>query len=108
MNYQPHEVFFFNKTAWEKLPEDIKVIVQEVVSSYTQKQHEYLVAESIKAVGKFKAAGCEVYKLPKEVEDAVANAADEFYTAKCKKEKPIFAEIYNSMKNFGEAYNSMK
>lgn len=102
------QVFFFNKTAWEKLPEDIKVIVQEVVSSYTQKQHEYLVAESIKAVGKFKAAGCEVYKLPKEVEDAVANAADEFYTAKCKKEKPIFAEIYNSMKNFGEAYNSMK
>jgi TRAP-type mannitol/chloroaromatic compound transport system substrate-binding protein len=102
------QAFFFNKTAWEKLPADIKVIVQEIVSSYTQKQHEYLVAESIKALGNFKKAGCEVYKLPKEVEDAVAKAADEFYTAKCKKEKPIFAEIYNSMKNFGEAYHSMK
>ena len=102
------QVFFFNKAEWEKLPEDIKVIVQEVVSSYTQKQHEYLVAESIKAVEKFRGAGCEVYKLPKEVEDAVAKAADEFYMAKCKKEKPIFAEIYNSMKKFGEAYNTMK
>jgi TRAP-type mannitol/chloroaromatic compound transport system substrate-binding protein len=102
------QVFFFNKTSWEKLPEDIKVIVQEVVSSYTQKQHEYLIAESIKALDKFKAAGCEVYRLPKEVDDAVEKAADEFYMAKSKKEKPIFAEIYNSMKNFGKAYNAMK
>jgi len=102
------QVFFINKSAWEKLPEDLQVIVQEVVSSYTQKQHEYLIAESIKALDKFKAAGCEVYKLPKEVEDAVAKAADEFYTAKAAKEKPIFAEIYNSMKTYGEAYASMK
>jgi TRAP-type mannitol/chloroaromatic compound transport system substrate-binding protein len=102
------QVFFVNKSAWDKLPDDIKVIVQEVISSYTQKQHEYLIAESIKALQKFKDAGCEVYRLPKEVEDAVAKAADEFYTEKCKKESPIFAEIYNSMKSFGEAYNSMK
>lgn len=102
------QVFFINKSAWEKLPEDLKVIVQEVVSSYTQKQHEYLIAESIKALEKFKAAGCEVYKLPSEVEEAVVKAADEFYTAKAAKEKPIFAEIYNSMKTYGEAYASMK
>ncbi len=102
------QVFFVNKSAWDKLPDDIKVIVQEIISSYTQKQHEYLIAESIKALQKFKDAGCEVYRLPKEVEDAVAKAADEFYAEKSKKESPIFAEIYNSMKSFGEAYNSMK
>lgn len=102
------QVFFVNKTAWDKLPEDIKVIVQEVISSYTQKQQEYLIAESIKAVQKFKDAGCEVYKLPAEVVDAVAKAADEFYTAKSKKEAPIFAEIYNSMKAYGEAYDAMR
>ena len=84
------------------------MIVQEVIASYTQKQHEYLVAESIKAIGNFRAKGCEVYKLPKAVETAVETAADGFYQEKCKKEKPIFAEIYNSMKNFGKAYNSMK
>jgi len=56
------QVFFINKTAFEKLPEDLRTIVQEVISSYTQKQHEYLIAESIKALDKFKAAGCEVYQ----------------------------------------------
>lgn len=102
------QVFYVNKSAWDKLPDDIKVIVQEIISSYTQKQHEYLIAESIKALQSFKNAGCDVYHLPKEVEDAVAKAADDFYTAKCKKETPIFSEIYNSMKSFGEAYDSMK
>jgi len=102
------QVFFVNKSAWEKLPEDLKVIVQEVISSYTQKQHEYLIAESIKSLDKFKAAGCEVYRLAPEIDVAVAKAADEFYSAKAAKEKPIFAEIYNSMKAYGEAYDSMK
>lgn len=102
------QVFFVNKSAWEKLPDDIKIIVQEVISSYTMKQHSYLIAESIKALQKFKEAGCEVYRLPQEVEGAVAKAADEFYTEKSKKEAPIFAEIYNSMKNFGAAYDAMK
>jgi len=102
------QVFFINKTAFEKLPEDLRTIVQEVISSYTQKQHEYLIAESIKALDKFKAAGCEVYRLPAEVDAAVAKAADEFYSAKAAKEKPIFAEIYNSMKTYGEAYELMK
>jgi len=102
------QVFFINKTAFEKLPEDLQTIVQEVISSYTQKQHEYLIAESIKALDKFKAAGCEVYRLPVEVDVAVAKAADEFYSAKAAKEKPIFAEIYNSMKTYGEAYELMK
>lgn len=102
------QVFFINKSAWEKLPEDLQTIVQEVISSYTQKQHEYLIAESIKALDKFKAAGCEVYRLPTEVDIAVAKAADEFYSAKAAKEKPIFAEIYNSMKSYGEAYELMK
>lgn len=102
------QVFYVNKSAWNKLPNDIKIIVQEIISSYTQKQHEYLIAESIKALQKFKDAGCEVYHLPQDVENAVSKAADEFYTAKSKKEAPIFSEIYNSMKNFGEAYDSMK
>jgi TRAP-type mannitol/chloroaromatic compound transport system substrate-binding protein len=102
------QVFFINKTAFEKLPEDLQIIVKEIISSYTQKQHEYLIAESIKALDKFKAAGCEVYRLPAEIDVAVTIAADEFYTAKAAKEKPIFAEIYNSMKTYGELYELMK
>ncbi|OEU48724.1 MAG: hypothetical protein BA862_06975 [Desulfobulbaceae bacterium S3730MH12] len=102
------QVIFVNKDAWAKLPADLKAIVQAVVSKYTQDQHEYLVNESLKAVDKFKAAGNEVYKVPKEIEDALTAEAEKFYAEKSKSEKPIFAEIYNSMTEFGKAYNAIK
>lgn len=98
------QVVFFNKDAWAKLPEDIKVIVQALVAQYTQDQHDYLIVESIKALESFKAAGNEVLRVPKDVDEAVLAEADKFYSEKCKTEKPIFAEIYNSMKKFGADY----
>jgi len=102
------QVFFVNKKAWEKLPDDLKEIVQAEVSKITQEQHEYLVAESIKAMDKFRAAGNEVLHVPKDIEDALMAEADKFYAQKSKTEKPIFGEIYNSMKAFGVAYNASK
>ena len=102
------QVIFVNKDAWNALPDDLKMTVKAVVAKFTQDQHQYLVSESIKAVEKFKAAGNEVYKVPKEIEDALQAEADKFYAEKSKTESPIFAEIYNSMKSFGEAYNAIK
>lgn len=102
------QVFFFNKTSWSKLPADIKVIVAALVDKYTQAQHEYLVAESMKAVDKFKAAGNEVFKVSKDIEIALLAEANKFYGEKSKSEAPIFGEIYNSMKDFGTAYSAMK
>jgi len=102
------QVFFVNKDAWNKLPADLKAIVQNVVSNYTQLQHEFLIAESIKAVESFKKAGNKVVKVPKVIEDAVAAEADKFYTEKSKSEKPIFGEIYESMKAYGIAYAAMQ
>ena len=102
------QVFFVNKDAWNKLPEDIKAIVQGLIAQYTQEQHEFLLADSIKAMDKFKAAGNEVIHLPKEIDAALTAEADKFYAEKSKSEKPIFAEIYTSMKKFGEAYDLSK
>ncbi|MBN2428208.1 MAG: TRAP transporter substrate-binding protein DctP [Deltaproteobacteria bacterium] len=102
------QVVFVNKKAWNELPDDLKMTVRAVVAKFTQDQHEYLVYESIKAVDKFKAAGNQVFKVPKEIEDALQAEADKFYAEKSKSESPIFAEIYNSMKSFGEAYNAIK
>lgn len=102
------QVFFVNKKAWDKLPEDLQTIVQAVVAKFTQEQHEYLVAESIKAVDKFKEAGNEVRKVPSEIEDALFAEANAFYEEKAKKESPIYGEIYYSMKAYGEAYAAMK
>jgi TRAP-type mannitol/chloroaromatic compound transport system substrate-binding protein len=102
------QVIFVNKKAWEELPPDLQATVRAVVAKYTQDQHNYLVNESISAVEKFKEAGNEVYKVPKDIEEALTAEADKFYAEKSQTEDPIFAEIYNSMKEFGEAYNAIK
>lgn len=101
------QVVFVNKEAFSALPDDLKAIVQSVVAKFTQEQHEYLVSESIKAVDKFKAAGNEVFKVSSDIDVALKAEADKFYAEKSKSEKPIFAEIYNSMKTFGEAYDAI-
>jgi len=98
------QVFYFNKDSWDELPEDLQLLVQTFVDRYTQAQHEYLVAESIKAVEQFREYGNEVYTLPQEVADAINAEADEFYAEKAQDESPIFGEIYNSMRNWGVAY----
>ena len=102
------QVFFVNKDAFNELPADLQRIVRAEVAYWTQAQHEYLVNESIKAVEKFKEAGNEVYKLPTEVADALVAEAAAFYEEKSRNEPPIFKEIYTSMKDFGEAYASIK
>ena len=101
------QVFFVNKEAWEELPDDLKGIVESVVAKFSQEQHEYLVAESLKAVEKFRGAGNEVLRVPKDIDDALLAEANKFYEEKSKSEKPIFGEIYHSMKAFGEAYNAV-
>ncbi len=102
------QVFFVNKDAWNKLPKDLQEIVRNVVSNYTQLQHEYLIAESIEALENFKKAGNEVRKVPEEINKALLAEADKFYTEKSASESAIFGEIYNSMKAYGIAYDSMK
>ena len=88
------------------LPADLQEIVKTEVYKWTQAQHEYLVYESAKAIEDFKKAGVKVFKVSPEIEKALTAEADAFYAEKSKKESPIFAEIFNSMKAFGKAYNS--
>ena len=101
------QVFFINTKAWNDLPEDLQQIVKEVIGNGTQKQHEFLTNESIKAVKKFTDFGCEVYKLPKEVEEALSLEATKFYKEKSGTESAIYREILNSMDNYWKAYSAM-
>jgi len=100
------QCFYVNKQAWEKLPDDLKQLVQDEIDKWTQAQHEYLVYKSIEALQEFKDYGCEVYKLPKEVEIAISEEAEKFYKEKAAKESPIYAEILESMNNYGKAYST--
>ena len=102
------QVFFVNKDAFNALPADLQAIVKNVIANYTQLQHEELVVKSITALENFKKAGSEVRKVPAAINEAIVAEADKFYAEKSASEKPIFSEIFNSMKAFGVAYNSMK
>jgi TRAP-type C4-dicarboxylate transport system substrate-binding protein len=98
------QVFFVNKKAWEKLPDDLKQLVQDEIDKWTQAQHEFLTYESIKAAKKFADYGNVVYRLPKEVEDALTAATEKFYKNKAAKEGPIYVEMLNSMDSYWKAY----
>jgi len=102
------QCFFVNKQAWEELPDDLKQLVQDEIDKWTQAQHEYLVYKSIEAIDKYKDYGCEVYRLPEEVENALLKEAQKYYEEKSAKESPIYAEILESMNSFWEAYSTTK
>lgn len=98
------QVFYVKKSAFNALPEDLQEIVKAEISKWTQAQHEYLVYESAKALKDFQESGVEVYKVPEDIVAALNKEADKFYAEKSKNESPIFAEIYNSMRDYGIAY----
>ena len=77
------------------------------IDKWSQAQHEYLVFESVNAVEKFRNAGTKVYKVPADIEEALTADAAAFYEEKSASESPIFGKIYNSMKEFGLAYNAV-
>ncbi|HDK25797.1 MAG TPA: hypothetical protein ENG48_01740, partial [Candidatus Atribacteria bacterium] len=97
----PH-VWFVNKDSWEALPDDLKVLVQNVIARWTQEQQNFESHNDMDAIQNFRDAGCEVYNLPKEVEDALSREAVAFYKEKAAEESPIFAEILESMNAYGK------
>ena len=97
----PH-VWFVNKDSWEALPDDLKVLVQNVLVRWSQEQQNFLCHNDLDAIQSFRDAGCDVYNLPKEVENAISNEAEKFYNEKAAKESPIFGEILDSMNAYGK------
>ena len=97
----PH-VWFVNKKSWEALPDDLKVLVQNVLSRWSQEQQNFESHNDMDAIQNFKDAGNDVYDLPKEVADALSKEAVAFYTEKAAKESPIFGEILDSMNAYGK------
>jgi len=83
------------------------LIWQMIMSNSTlrgQTQSMYLIRGSeAHSMHYFKQA-----KAPADIDAAITAEADKFYSEKSASEDPIFGEIYNSMRDFGISYNSMK
>ena len=98
--------FTVNRSEWEKLPDDLKVLVEEAVYAGTVRHDLEEYVGSIEAMVKFIDYGCEMLHLPEDVEAEMAVVTDEFYAEKAATEDPIYSEILNSMRDFKEAYGT--
>jgi len=99
-------MFFANKEAWEKLPPDLKQLVEDEAMRWAQAANESEFVKAIAALEKFREYGCDLSHLPADVERAFLAEAAAFYTEKSAKEEPIYAEIVNAMNAFKKAYSA--
>jgi len=97
-------MFFVNKDAWEKLPDDLQQLLQDEALRWTYEHDESEFAKSIVGVQNFRDFGCDLSHLPADVERAFLAEAAKFYAEKAAKEEPIYSEILNSMNAFREAF----
>lgn len=55
-----------NAKVWDKLPKEVKAIIQEVADEYSVKEYEYLVEMHKKAIKVMQDHGTNIYQLPQE------------------------------------------
>ncbi|MGB2814772.1 MAG: TRAP transporter substrate-binding protein DctP [Dehalococcoidales bacterium] len=103
---QPSEYhwYWFNADSWESLPDDLKVLVEELALSVGLENYYYTCAQDIIAIEKIKEYGVtKVLPVPKSIEDAVTAAADDYFTKK-RDEGPFWAEVLDSIDAFQNTY----
>jgi len=91
--------FLVNKTSWEELPDDLKVIVEKVSREEAIAGYADVCQGDIEALEWFKDYGCNVETLSVEVEEAFLDAANEFYDQMAAAD-PFYAEVLQSQRDF--------
>ena len=97
-------VFTVNKSEWDKLPDDLKMLVEDVVYAWATRHDLNEYVGSIAAMQKFIDYGCEMLHLPEDVEAELAVVTKAFYEEKAATEDPIYAETLNAMMDFRAAF----
>ena len=101
-----HQSFMFlvNKTRWEELPDDLKVLVEKISREAAIAVYAETCQADIEALKRFEAyEGCTVEKLPKEVRDDFLLKADEYYDEKAL-ENEFYAVVLQSLRDFEEDF----
>lgn len=92
--------FLVNKTRWEELPDDLKVLVEKISREAAIAVYAETSQADIEAIKKFQNYGCEVIKLPKNVETEFLNVANQYYDEKALEENELYAEVLQSLRDF--------
>ncbi len=98
-----HLYMFVNQDKWNKLPKDLKEVVESAsrdASAYNITQE---VLNNLPAWKKAKEKGLKVSTLPDKVEAYMDASAKAYYKEQCAKD-PVFNKILTSMEGFNKEY----
>ena len=91
-----------NKEAWNKLPDQFKVILKEAILSECIRNHTVESHQDTWGVEEHKKAGMEIVYLSEDVQKEIEAAAEDFYNSKAA-EDPFFAKVWNSVHEYQKA-----
>jgi TRAP-type mannitol/chloroaromatic compound transport system substrate-binding protein len=103
----PHEIIpiFYNKSKFNALPDDLKMIVENVTLDEAYRYYALSVYSQATATKEIKKAGVRIEKLPSEIESAFMQKAREHYgelVAKDAFAKEVLDSLNNSISMFKE------
>ena len=101
----PHNflAFLVNKTSWEELPDDLKVLVEKISREETIAGYADLCQGDIEALEWFREYGCNVETLSVEVEEEFLDVANQYHDDKAD-EDPFYAEVLQSLRDFEQTF----
>jgi len=91
-----------NKDAWNKLPDEFKVMLKEAILAECITNHTVESHEDMWGVEQHKAAGMEIIYLSEAVQKEIEVAAEDFYSKKAEGDA-FFAKVYNSVNEYKKA-----
>jgi TRAP-type mannitol/chloroaromatic compound transport system substrate-binding protein len=104
----PTEVYQFlvKRSKWEALPDDIKIIVEDIGRAEATRYHSVLVSKDEAALENFKKYGNIVEKLPTDIDAEFVKQANAYLDEQAAK-YPEVKEVLDSMRAFGRMWNNL-
>lgn len=92
MEFNP---FGVSTEAWNALPDDLKILVEDIMRAETMRAYQEAILMDIEAMVNFKDYGTTIMKLPAAVNAELIRVANEYYDEQAAKD-PFFAEVIES------------
>jgi TRAP-type mannitol/chloroaromatic compound transport system substrate-binding protein len=96
-------IYIVNKDSWAALPEDLRVLVTELMWAEGIRSKADMTLAETGAAAKWIAEGVQVLPAPRSLEEAVIRLSDEFYTRRAA-EYEFFARVWESLIEWRDKY----
>jgi TRAP-type mannitol/chloroaromatic compound transport system substrate-binding protein len=102
---QPTDMYIYivNKDSWAALPDDLKVLVEELWWAEGIRGYAEMTFKNTTAAVEWAEAGVNVLPAPKSVEDILVQYSNEFYEAR-RAESPFYDKLMQSLADWRDAY----